>query len=64
MAHPTTVTVPDTVDPALGTSMAALGGVAATLTVMLAEPMSGVVSVSVADTVMVCDPGLSVAVFN
>ena len=41
-----------------------LSGVPETTIVTLAEPVSGVLSVSVAETVIVWEPALSVAVFR
>ena len=64
IAHPETVTVPDTVDPCDGVSMKTVGGVACTVTVTLVEPLSGVPSLSVAVTVMVCVPKLNEDVFR
>jgi hypothetical protein len=53
IAHPTTATVPDTIDPAVGASIQTVGGVDCTVTVTLEEPESGIPSLSVAVTVMV-----------
>src|ERR1022692_2218130 len=54
MAQPLTKIVPETVAPATGVSMLTLGSQFETVTLTLAEPVSGVASVSVAQTVMVC----------
>ncbi len=64
MAQPETRTAPDTVEPGPGVSMKTLGGVAATVMVTLAEPVSGAASLSVAETRMVWEPGLSVEVLS
>ena len=56
MAQPLTKIVPETVAPATGVSMLTLGSQFETVTLTLAEPVSGVASVSVAQTVMVCGP--------
>jgi len=66
IAQPETVTVPETVEPEAGESMNTEGGTAAPTTVIvtLAEPVSGELAESVAVTVMVWDPAVSVAVFS
>jgi hypothetical protein len=64
IAQPATVTTPDTVVLPAGASMCTLGGAAVTVIVTLDEPRSGVPSLSVAITVMVCVSGVSMAVFN
>ena len=65
-AQPDTVTILETVAPGAGESITTVGGttVPATLTVIVAEPLSGVPSLSVAITVIVCDPGVNVDVFS
>ena len=66
MAQPATVTVPEIVVPEAGISMCTDGITtgAVTVTVTLAEPVSGGLAESVAVTVMVCDPSVSAAVFR
>jgi hypothetical protein len=61
-AHPLTVTTPLTTAPGAGDSMFTDGG--GTVTITFAVEVSGVASVSVAVTVMVCCPELREAVFN
>jgi hypothetical protein len=58
--------MPETVEPGAGASMCAVGITtgAVIVTVTLAEPVSGVALESVAVTVMVCDPVVSVVVFR
>jgi len=55
IAQPPTVTVPETVAPWAGASMRTVGitAAAATVTVTLVEPMSGLALVSAAVTVIV-----------
>src|ERR1019366_9156180 len=53
MAQPLTKIVPETVAPATGVSMLTLGPPFRTVTLTLAEPVSGIESVSVAQIVMV-----------
>ena len=66
IAQPEIVTVPDTVAPGAGASMWTDGitAGAVTVTVTLDEPVSVGVAESVAETVMVCDPVVSAAVFS
>lgn len=54
-ARPLTGTAPVTAAPAVGESMYTPGGIP-TVMLTLADPVSGVPSLSVADTVMVCGP--------
>jgi hypothetical protein len=67
-AQPDTVTTPLTALPGAGDSRFIVGGpagmVAVTVTITFAVEVSGVASVSVAVTVMVCCPELREAVFN
>ena len=58
-AHPLTVTTPFTTVPGAGVSMNTNGRPAGTVMFTLAVPTSGVPSVSVAETVIVCEPALS-----
>ena len=66
MAQPESVTVPETVAPGAGASMWTDGITTAlpTVTVTLDEPVSGGLAESMAETVIVCDPAVSVAVFS
>jgi hypothetical protein len=65
-AQPDTVTTPLTALPGAGDSRFIVGGPAdmVTVTITFAVEVSGVASVSVAVTVMVCCPELREAVFN
>jgi hypothetical protein len=53
IAHPLTVAVPDTTDPAIGDSIITSGGILLTVTVTDDDPVSGLLSLSVAETVIV-----------
>src|SRR5438132_1153962 len=64
IAQPATATVPDIAEPGAGASMCTVGGTLETVTVTVADPVSGAASVSVAETVMVCEPELNAAVSN
>ena len=69
IAQPETVTVPETLEPGAGASICTVGGpdgteLPLTVTVTLDAPVSGAGSVSVAETVIVCDPEVSVDVFR
>jgi len=66
IAQPEIVTVPDIVAPGAGASMWTDGITAAlpTMTVTQDEPVSGGVAESVAETVIVCDPAVSAAMFS
>jgi hypothetical protein len=66
IAQPESVTVPETVAPGAGASMWTDGITTAlpTVTVTLDERVSGGLAESMAETVIVCDPAVSVAVFS
>ena len=65
-AQPVTVVLPDRTEPGDGASICYGQGhfTSCRYPSTLAVPVSGVASVSVAETVMVCWPAVSVEVFN